>query len=357
QGQGGAQLGEQPDRTVGVGHADVDVQRERRLAAREVGHRALDDLVAAGGRRPGLGPERARMRPGARDREAELGELLGQPDPQVAELRDRVGDALVRVRGELDRRLVRLRAHVCQQPVGELREDVVAALGERPVLRIEEHHLLLDANRVRPRRLPPRPAGPRRHLLGLSTHVSLAPPFCEEFTTRAPASHATRVRPPGVNPIFTSVANMNGRRSTCRGSRRPSPTTVGWFEIAMSGWATKPSGAAVSWSRTCWSVWSSACAQTTTPAPPCPNRGLTTCPRRSPRTASRWSARAGSSVGTAATSGSSPRYKRIISRTWPWTSLSSATPVPNALTTATEPCSHGSRSAAPPAGGAPRGAG
>ena len=90
------------------------------------------------------------MRSGARDREAEFGQLLGQPDPQVTKLRDRVGDALVRVRGELDRRLVRLRAHVGQQPVGELREDVVAALGERPVLRIEEHHLLLDANRVRP---------------------------------------------------------------------------------------------------------------------------------------------------------------------------------------------------------------
>src|SRR3569832_26820 len=132
---------------------------------------------------------------------------------------------------------MRLGAHVLGEVAGQVREDVVAALRERPVRRVEQHHLLLEADRVRLGRLPRRPAARRLQLVGRSTHVSFAPPFCDELTTNAPASHATRVRPPGIDPIFTSALKTNGRRSTWRGSSRPPSTTVGWQDSATIGWA------------------------------------------------------------------------------------------------------------------------
>src|SRR5271157_2185138 len=57
-----------------------------------------------------------------------------------------------------------------------------------------------------------------------STHVSLLPPFWEELTTSAPGSNATRVSPPGITCTSSPFEMANGRRSICRGSRRPSVT-------------------------------------------------------------------------------------------------------------------------------------
>ena len=57
-----------------------------------------------------------------------------------------------------------------------------------------------------------------------STHVSFPPPRCELFTTSAPRSSATLVRPPGATAAPSGVTNTNGRRSTWRGSSRPSMT-------------------------------------------------------------------------------------------------------------------------------------
>ena len=57
----GAQAVQQPDRALGVRHADVHVQGERRLAARDPAHRAVHDLVARRPARP-AGP-----RPSPRD--------------------------------------------------------------------------------------------------------------------------------------------------------------------------------------------------------------------------------------------------------------------------------------------------
>src|SRR5439155_201125 len=45
-----AQPVDRADRVLGLGHAHVDVQRERRLAPRELAHRAVDDLVALAAR-------------------------------------------------------------------------------------------------------------------------------------------------------------------------------------------------------------------------------------------------------------------------------------------------------------------
>ena len=88
------------------------------------------------------------------------------------------------------------------------------------------------AGSPRRRRAPPRTAR------SLRIQVSLAPPFCVEFTTSAPSSNATRVSPPGSTRASSGPCrNTNGRRSTWRGSRRPS-ITVGWRESITSGWAT-----------------------------------------------------------------------------------------------------------------------
>src|SRR3954453_5951884 len=280
------------------------MQRERRLAPREVGHRAQDHLVAAGGGDARLAPQRERMRACRGHGEALPRELLGEPRPQLPKLGDRLADRDVRVGGQLDRALVRLRAHVGGGARRQLREDVVAALRERPVLRVEQHDLFLEADRVRLGALPRGPAARRAQLVGRRTHVSFAPPFWDELTTRAPASHATRVRPPGVDPMFTPAVNTNGRKSTCRGSSRPSSTTVGCDDSATIGWAMYCAGSARSASHIRKSSSSSACAQTTTPLPPWPKRGLTTYVRRSSMTASRRPGWPSARVGTAATGGS-----------------------------------------------------
>src|ERR1700722_2954862 len=78
-----------------------------------------------------------------------------------------------------------------------------------------------------------------------STHVSLLPPFCEELTTSASASKATRVRPPGSTCTCSPLEIANGRRSTWRGSKRPS-VTVGWRESMTVSCTTNRSGAAAS---------------------------------------------------------------------------------------------------------------
>ena len=46
----GTQAVQQPDRALGVGHADVHVQGEGRLAASDPAHGVLDHLVAPGRR-------------------------------------------------------------------------------------------------------------------------------------------------------------------------------------------------------------------------------------------------------------------------------------------------------------------
>ena len=68
-----------------------------------------------------------------------------------------------------------------------------------------------------------------------STQVSFEPPPWLELTTSEPRRSATRVRAPGVTTTF-SPERMKGRRSTWRGSIRPS-TRQGAVESWMVGWA------------------------------------------------------------------------------------------------------------------------
>src|SRR5882672_10476064 len=73
-----------------------------------------------------------------------------------------------------------------------------------------------------------------------STHVSLVPPPCEEFTTSEPSRNATRVRPPGT--IITSLPDSTkGRKSIWRGAT-PCSTKIGQVESDSVGWAMNFSG-------------------------------------------------------------------------------------------------------------------
>jgi hypothetical protein len=65
--------------------------------------------------------------------------------------------------------------------------------------------------------------------------VSFDPPPWLELTTSEPRFSATRVRAPGVTTVF-SPDRMKGRRSTWRGSMRPS-TRQGAVDSWMVGWA------------------------------------------------------------------------------------------------------------------------
>ena len=63
---------------AGVGHADVDVQREGRLAPGERAHRAVDGLVALGGGDLHVVPDRERVRARARGAQAQRPQHVAQ---------------------------------------------------------------------------------------------------------------------------------------------------------------------------------------------------------------------------------------------------------------------------------------
>ena len=108
------------DRRLGVGHADVDVEAEGRLAPGQLAHRAVDELVALAGRDDDLLPDREGVGAGAggphRERPQDRVELAAQR----RQLLDRVGDPGVDAGLDLQRRAVGLRG-----------EAVAAARGRR----------------------------------------------------------------------------------------------------------------------------------------------------------------------------------------------------------------------------------
>ena len=166
-----AQAVERGDARLARRQADVHVQRERRLAAGQLAHRAVDLLVALARRHRHLMPDGRGVRAGRRRRQAERLEHSAQPPAQAAKLGDGVADVRVHARAQLRGRRVRLGADVVAHVLGQRREDLVDARCQRPVARVEEHDLLLDAERVlvavtpfRPRRRLLRPRAVRRHV-------------------------------------------------------------------------------------------------------------------------------------------------------------------------------------------------
>ena len=167
QGQVGAQRVEQPDGGLRLGDANVDVQRERRLAPGEAAHRVGDELVAPVGRHLRLAAQRERMHARAGQPQVQRAQLLGEAPAQRRQLGDGLAYRVVRVGGQLDRRAVRLAAQVDGQVARQAGHHVLGAGRRRPAAGVQEHDLLLDADGVGLRRRP----GQR------STHVAFAPPF------------------------------------------------------------------------------------------------------------------------------------------------------------------------------------
>ena len=145
---------------LGLAHADVHVQAERRLAPRQLPHRAVHRLVPVPAGHDRLVPDREGVGACARDLEAEQRQLSLELRPQRVQLGRGRADRLVHARGQLERGLVRLRGHVTGQLRVERIEHAVDLLRQRPVVGMEEHHLLLDADRVARARRVRRPGAP-----------------------------------------------------------------------------------------------------------------------------------------------------------------------------------------------------
>ena len=107
------------------------------------------------------------------------------------------------------------------------------------------------------------------------------PPFCDELTTSAPSSSATRVSAAGQHARLVSRRGRRtaaGRRDAARAGRR---STVGWVESVTSSWATNRVGRARDRrARPRRRPRARRAGRSTTPSPPKPPRGLTTSSAR-----------------------------------------------------------------------------
>jgi hypothetical protein len=131
---------------LGVRHADVHVQRERRFPAGEHPQALVQQLVAGSTRHLGFLAQRERMGTGRGGAQPERQQLVVQRHPQRVQLGGRGAHRVVHAGGELERAGVRLGADMFGQPRRESGEEAVDALRERPPVRLEQHHLLLDAH-------------------------------------------------------------------------------------------------------------------------------------------------------------------------------------------------------------------
>ena len=99
----------------------------------------------------------------------------------------------VRISRELDRRTVGLAGHSRSESLRQSRQHLVDPLCQRPVaLRIEQHHLLLDPDRVGLRTAPLRPICPASIRLTLMRHRVTWAICPKPESTPAPASRSTK---------------------------------------------------------------------------------------------------------------------------------------------------------------------
>ena len=217
QGQQQRQLGAEPvgrsHGELGDRHADVHVQRERGLAASECPQAVLEHLIARAAGDLGFLANRKRMGPGGGRGQAERPQLLGQRRPERRQLGHGAGHGGVHSGLELERAGVRLGAHLLGQGGGELGEELVHHVGETPVARVEQHHLLLDSHRPCGSRRIGAPDGPvrqgGRHQAARSSRAECSAAAdtrpsksasCERRLTRHSACHCTANRKALVVP-------------------------------------------------------------------------------------------------------------------------------------------------------------
>ena len=148
------QLGQQAlhdvHREVGIGHGDVDVHAEHELAARDV-LQLLDEPAVAVARRDALIlGARERVRTCAGEAHAERLDGGGDAAPHGLEIAAQLVDVAAHDRGHLERALHQLGMRSAfERPARELLDHLVEARAELERGRVEEHVLLLDAERQR----------------------------------------------------------------------------------------------------------------------------------------------------------------------------------------------------------------
>jgi hypothetical protein len=133
------------DGLLGVVDADVDVQAEDDLLPGDEAQRRDQVAVARAGDDPLVLPARERV--GARRADQQVTALGGVGDvaAQVAQLLGGLGGVVARLGGDLEHRLHQLRLDLPRRRLVEERLDRVR---EREGVGIDDHQLLLDADRV-----------------------------------------------------------------------------------------------------------------------------------------------------------------------------------------------------------------
>ncbi len=134
------------DRLLGIVDADVDVQPEDDLLAGDEAQCGDQVAVARVGGDPLLLPERERVRAGGPDREALGGGGLRDLAPQPAHVVAGLRDVLAGRCGDLQHALQQLGLDLAVALVGV--DDGLDLVGELERLAVEDHQLLLDAQRV-----------------------------------------------------------------------------------------------------------------------------------------------------------------------------------------------------------------
>src|SRR3954469_7959397 len=135
------------DGLVGVVHPDVHVQPEDDLLAGHEAQRVDEVAVARAAGDPLVLPERERVRAGRADREVAAAGDLRDPAAQPAQLGARLAGVLARLRRDLEHRFVELGLDFLLRALG-LFEQVLDRVHEIPRLALDDHQLLLDAERV-----------------------------------------------------------------------------------------------------------------------------------------------------------------------------------------------------------------
>ncbi|HKH15889.1 MAG TPA: hypothetical protein VKA57_00050 [Solirubrobacteraceae bacterium] len=134
---------EREDRPLRVGDPDVHVQREGRLTLRERAHRAVHLAVAAGTPHHRVLPDGERVQAAARRRQPHLRQLRAQPPTRRPQLGGDLCRRAVHPGAELERRTVGLAGGVIDQAGRQRSVHLLERLGQRPVARMQQHHLLL----------------------------------------------------------------------------------------------------------------------------------------------------------------------------------------------------------------------
>jgi len=121
---------EQPHARLGIGHPDVNVQREGRLTARQLAHGAIDQVVAGATGEHRFVPDGERVGGRARAAQAERHQLAVELAPQMQQLVGSASGGLVHAGAHLECRAVGLRGHACRQIIRQRRQDPVHLLGQ-----------------------------------------------------------------------------------------------------------------------------------------------------------------------------------------------------------------------------------